>query len=79
MLENGLEGVLERIPSDLRASFWARSRRAELSASFTRFPGSFGQPWEVINLTPTDDFIGALCGPGFALTVPAPAPAAARR
>ena len=27
MLENGLEGVLERIPSDLRASFWARSRR----------------------------------------------------
>ena len=33
---------------------------AELSASFTRFPGSFGQPWEVINLTPTDDFIGTL-------------------
>ena len=27
MLENGLEGVLERIPSDLRASFWARSHR----------------------------------------------------
>jgi hypothetical protein len=27
MLENGLEGVLERIPSDLRASLWARSRR----------------------------------------------------
>ena len=33
---------------------------AELSASFTRIPESFGQPWEVINLTPTDDFIGAL-------------------
>jgi adenylate cyclase len=32
----------------------------ELSASFTRFPGSFGYPWEVINLTPTSDFIGAL-------------------
>ena len=27
MLENGLERVLERIPSDLRASFWARSHR----------------------------------------------------
>jgi class 3 adenylate cyclase len=33
---------------------------AELSASFTRIPESFGRPWEVINLTPTDDFIGAL-------------------
>ena len=33
---------------------------AELSASFTRFPDSFGQPWEVINLTPTSDFVGAL-------------------
>ena len=33
---------------------------AEWSASFTRFPNSFGQPWEVINLTPTSDFVGAL-------------------
>jgi adenylate cyclase len=33
---------------------------AELSASFTRIPESFGQPWEVINLTPTDDFVGEL-------------------
>jgi len=33
---------------------------AELSASFTRVPESFGQPWEVINLTPTGDFVGAL-------------------
>ena len=32
----------------------------ELSASFTRFPDSFGQPWEVVNLTPTQDFVGAL-------------------
>jgi adenylate cyclase len=32
----------------------------EVSASFTRFPDSFGQPWEVINLTPTNDFVGAL-------------------
>ena len=33
---------------------------AEISASFTRFPGSFGQPWEIITLTPTDDFVGTL-------------------
>ena len=33
---------------------------AEWSASFTRFPNSFGQPWEAINLTPTSDFVGAL-------------------
>src|SRR4029077_18399454 len=33
---------------------------AELSASFTRVPECFGQPWEVINLTPTGDFVGAL-------------------
>ncbi|MBO4227178.1 adenylate/guanylate cyclase domain-containing protein [Bradyrhizobium neotropicale] len=32
----------------------------EISASFTRFPGSFGKPWEVVTLTPTDDFIGTL-------------------
>ncbi|WP_245312552.1 adenylate/guanylate cyclase domain-containing protein [Bradyrhizobium macuxiense] len=32
----------------------------EISASFTRFPGSFGRPWEIINLTPTDDFVGTL-------------------
>lgn len=32
----------------------------EMSASFTRFPESFGHPWEAIVLTPTDDFIGSL-------------------
>jgi class 3 adenylate cyclase len=32
----------------------------EISASFTRFPGSFGKPWEAIVLTPTDDFVGTL-------------------
>jgi adenylate cyclase len=32
----------------------------EISASFTRFPGSFGQPWEIVTLTPTDDFVGTL-------------------
>jgi class 3 adenylate cyclase/ABC-type nitrate/sulfonate/bicarbonate transport system substrate-binding protein len=32
----------------------------QVSASFTLFPDSFGQPWQVINLTPVDDFVGAL-------------------
>ena len=32
----------------------------QVSASFTLFPDSFGQPWQVINLTPVNDFVGAL-------------------
>jgi adenylate cyclase len=32
----------------------------ELSASFARFPESFGHTWESIIITPTDDFIGSL-------------------
>jgi class 3 adenylate cyclase/ABC-type nitrate/sulfonate/bicarbonate transport system substrate-binding protein len=32
----------------------------EISASFARYPGSFGQPWEFVILTPTDDFVGTL-------------------
>jgi adenylate cyclase len=32
----------------------------ELSASFARFPEGFPRPWEIVILTPTDDFVGAL-------------------
>lgn len=32
----------------------------ELSASFARFPETFGSPWESVILTPTDDFVGQL-------------------
>jgi class 3 adenylate cyclase len=52
-----------RLQSDTnRDDFLFRSPQSdeEISASFTRFPGSFGKPWEVITLTPTDDFVGAL-------------------
>jgi len=52
-----------RLQSDTdRDDFLFRSPRGdeEISASFTRFPGSFGKPWEVITLTPTDDFVGTL-------------------
>ncbi len=40
--------------------FRSLQNREEISASFSRFPGSFGQPWEIITLTPTDDFVGTL-------------------
>jgi class 3 adenylate cyclase len=32
----------------------------ELSASFARFPESFGQQWQSVMLTPTNDFVGQL-------------------
>jgi adenylate cyclase len=43
-------------------NFLLRSPRdgQELTASFARFPVSFGHRWEAIILTPTDDFIGEL-------------------
>ena len=32
----------------------------EISASFAKFPDNFGQPWQAIILTPTNDFVGNL-------------------
>jgi hypothetical protein len=32
----------------------------DLIAAFANFPDSFGQPWQVITLTPVDDFVGTL-------------------
>ena len=52
-----------RLQSEARNdAFFFRSPQSgeEISASFTPFPGSFGQPWEVVILTPTDDFVGTL-------------------
>jgi class 3 adenylate cyclase/ABC-type nitrate/sulfonate/bicarbonate transport system substrate-binding protein len=45
-----------------RDDFFFRSplNGEEISASFTRFPGSFGQPWQFVILTPTSDFVGDL-------------------
>ena len=34
--------------------------KREISASFARFPESFGSPWQSVILTPTDDFVGQL-------------------
>ena len=33
---------------------------AESIAAFANFPDGFGQPWQVITLTPVDDFVGTL-------------------
>jgi class 3 adenylate cyclase/ABC-type nitrate/sulfonate/bicarbonate transport system substrate-binding protein len=45
-----------------RNDFFFRSPQngEEISASFAQYPGSFGQPWEVVILTPTSDFVGDL-------------------
>jgi class 3 adenylate cyclase/ABC-type nitrate/sulfonate/bicarbonate transport system substrate-binding protein len=32
----------------------------DLIAAFAKFPGGFGQPWQVVTLTPIDDFVGTL-------------------
>ena len=43
-----------------RFVFRSPTNGAELIAAFTNFPGGFGQPWQVITLTPIDDFVGTL-------------------
>ena len=40
--------------------FRSPASRQELSASFDRFPEGFPRPWEIVILTPTDDFVGPL-------------------
>jgi class 3 adenylate cyclase/ABC-type nitrate/sulfonate/bicarbonate transport system substrate-binding protein len=40
--------------------FRSPSNGEEFIAAFAKFPGGFGQPWQVITLTPIDDFIGTL-------------------
>jgi adenylate cyclase len=40
--------------------FRAPQHGQEISASFTRFPRTFAKPWEVVTLTPTNDFVGTL-------------------
>src|SRR5712672_153908 len=40
--------------------FQSPTNGADLVAAFANFPGGFGQPWQVITLTPIDDFVGTL-------------------
>jgi class 3 adenylate cyclase/ABC-type nitrate/sulfonate/bicarbonate transport system substrate-binding protein len=40
--------------------FRSPSNGEDLIAAFANFPSGFGQPWQVITLTPIDDFVGTL-------------------
>jgi class 3 adenylate cyclase len=46
----GADSLVFRSPAD----------GADLIAAFANFPDGFGQPWQVITLTPIDDFVGTL-------------------
>lgn len=41
-------------------TFQSPTNGEDFVAAFTNFPGGFGQPWQVITLTPIDDFVGTL-------------------
>jgi class 3 adenylate cyclase/ABC-type nitrate/sulfonate/bicarbonate transport system substrate-binding protein len=43
-----------------RFTFQSPTHGEDLIAAFANFPGGFGQPWQVITLTPIDDFVGTL-------------------
>jgi ABC-type nitrate/sulfonate/bicarbonate transport system substrate-binding protein len=40
--------------------FQSPTNGEDLIAAFANFPGGFGQPWQVITVTPLDDFVGTL-------------------
>ena len=43
-----------------RFVFQSPTTGEDLIAAFASFPAGFGQPWQVITLTPIDDFVGTL-------------------
>ena len=43
-----------------RFVFQSPTNGEDLIAAFTSFPSGFGQPWQVVTLTPIDDFVGTL-------------------
>lgn len=43
-----------------RFIFQSSTNGEDLIAAFASFPSGFGQPWQVITLTPVDDFVGTL-------------------
>jgi class 3 adenylate cyclase/ABC-type nitrate/sulfonate/bicarbonate transport system substrate-binding protein len=43
-----------------RFAFQSPTNGEDYIAAFANFPGGFGQPWQVITLTPVDDFVGTL-------------------
>jgi class 3 adenylate cyclase/ABC-type nitrate/sulfonate/bicarbonate transport system substrate-binding protein len=43
-----------------RFSFQSPTSGEDFIAAFANFPGGFGQPWQVITITPVNDFVGTL-------------------
>jgi class 3 adenylate cyclase/ABC-type nitrate/sulfonate/bicarbonate transport system substrate-binding protein len=43
-----------------RFVFQSPANGEDFIAAFASFPGGFGQPWQVVTLTPIDDFVGTL-------------------
>jgi class 3 adenylate cyclase/ABC-type nitrate/sulfonate/bicarbonate transport system substrate-binding protein len=43
-----------------RFVFQSPTNGEDLVAAFANFPSGFGQPWQVVTLTPIDDFVGTL-------------------
>ncbi len=43
-----------------RFVFQSPTNGEDLIAAFANFPSGFGQPWQVVTLTPIDDFVGTL-------------------
>ena len=43
-----------------RFVFQSPTNGEDLIAAFASFPSGFGQPWQVVTLTPIDDFVGTL-------------------
>jgi adenylate cyclase len=59
--ERVLAALAERLKTRQdRLKFVVGSNATEYIASFSPFPKDFGKPWEVLILTPTDDFVGDL-------------------
>ncbi len=54
------EAVAQRTERGKDSFSFTSSQGEELGVSFMDFPQEFGRPWQVIVLTPTDDFVGEL-------------------
>ena len=48
------------LPIPITSFSGLRPTEEEFIAAFANFPDGFGQPWQVITLTPIDDFVGTL-------------------
>ena len=54
------EAVRRRLATGQGTFHFTASTGEELNASFLDFPPELGRPWQVVVITPTDDFVGTL-------------------